>query len=170
MQASGHLLGELYGEVVTTKTLDVGTGVGEVVGTMVFVGTDVGTVVGVASHPNILSQAGINETDLLIAVTDSDEINMIACQVASTIFQTPTKIARIRSKEYLDPKVSNLYGEKNIPIFILILDLTPRKIFSQRFTAPWIDIGTIGALPTVDKNTAPFLGFWRALLVCMPSG
>ena len=77
---------------------------------------DVGAVVGVASHPNILSQAGINETDLLIAVTDSDEINMIACQVASTIFQTPTKIARIRSKEYLDPKVSNLYGEKNIPI------------------------------------------------------
>ena len=45
---------------------------------------DVGAVVGVASHPNILSQAGINETDLLIAVTDSDEINMIACQVAYT--------------------------------------------------------------------------------------
>ena len=59
---------------------------------------DVGAVEGVSSHPNILAQAGLKEAELLIAVTESDEINMVACQVAHTIFETPTRIARIRAR------------------------------------------------------------------------
>ena len=58
---------------------------------------DVRGVVGVASHPDVLTEAGLRDAQLLIAVTESDEINMVATQVAHTIFHTPTRIARIRS-------------------------------------------------------------------------
>jgi len=81
---------------------------------------DVGAVEGVSSHPDILAQAGLKEAELLIAVTESDEINMVACQVAHTIFQTPTRIARIRSRAYLDPKVGQLYSRENLPIDYII--------------------------------------------------
>ncbi len=63
---------------------------------------DIRTVRGLASHPDILRAAGAEDADMLIAVTNSDEINMVACQVAYTVFHTPTKIARIRSTAYLD--------------------------------------------------------------------
>ena len=59
---------------------------------------DVGAVEGMSSYPDILAQAGLKDAELLIAVTESDEINMVACQVAHTIFETPTRIARIRSR------------------------------------------------------------------------
>ena len=62
---------------------------------------DIQTVCGQASYPTILKQAGADDADLLIAVTNSDEVNMVACQVAYTVFHTPTKIARIRSRAYL---------------------------------------------------------------------
>jgi trk system potassium uptake protein TrkA len=62
---------------------------------------DVRTVVGFASHPDVLERAGAADADILIALTDSDEVNMIACQVAYTLFHTPTKIARIRAAEYM---------------------------------------------------------------------
>ena len=77
---------------------------------------DVGAVTGVASHPDVLEQAGMADAELLIAVTESDEVNMVACQVAHTIFNTPTRIARIRSRAYLDPKVDALYGPDQLPI------------------------------------------------------
>ena len=77
---------------------------------------DVHGVVGVASHPDILIEAGAAEAELLIAVTESDEINMVACQVAHTIFQTPTRIARIRSWAYLNPEFRDLYGQDHMPI------------------------------------------------------
>ena len=64
---------------------------------------DVHGVVGVASHPDRLAEAGVGDAELLIAVTESDEVNMVACQVSHTIFNTPVKIARIRSNAYLDP-------------------------------------------------------------------
>ena len=60
---------------------------------------DIRTLVGPAAHPDILRQAGAEDADMLIAVTNSDETNMIACQVAYTIFNTPTKIARIRDRK-----------------------------------------------------------------------
>ena len=66
---------------------------------------DIRTVIGTASYPNILRQAGGEDADMLIAVTSSDEINMVACQVAHTLFRTPTKIGRVRSTAYLTRKM-----------------------------------------------------------------
>ncbi|MGB0955708.1 MAG: Trk system potassium transporter TrkA [Panacagrimonas sp.] len=62
---------------------------------------DIGAIRGYASHPESLKQAGADDADMIIAVTRSDETNMMACKVAHTMFQTPTKIARVRSDEYL---------------------------------------------------------------------
>ena len=62
---------------------------------------DIGTVQGLASHPDVLRRAGAEDADMILAVTNSDEVNMVACQVAYTLFRTPTKIARVRSQEYL---------------------------------------------------------------------
>src|SRR5690606_20530402 len=62
---------------------------------------DIRTIVGHGSYPNILREAGADDADMLIAVTSSDETNMVACQVAATLFKTPTKISRIRSGYYL---------------------------------------------------------------------
>jgi hypothetical protein len=61
---------------------------------------DVRAVAGNASYPNVLESAGIADTDILIALTSSDEVNMIACEIAYTLYRTPTKIARIRAAEY----------------------------------------------------------------------
>ncbi|MDO9472414.1 MAG: Trk system potassium transporter TrkA [Caulobacter sp.] len=62
---------------------------------------DLRTVLGYASHPEVLRRAGCNDADMLIAVTDVDEINLLACKIAHTLFRTPTKIARVRSADYL---------------------------------------------------------------------
>lgn len=75
---------------------------------------DIRTVQGHASHPNVLRDAGGEDADILIAVTSSDEVNMIACQVAYTYFRTPTKIARVRSTNYFARK--GLFGDEGIPI------------------------------------------------------
>jgi trk system potassium uptake protein TrkA len=79
---------------------------------------DIRTVIGRASHPSVLEQAGAQDADLLVAVTDSDETNMVACQVAYTLFNTPTKIARIRSLDYI--KNDKLFSNKSLPIDYLI--------------------------------------------------
>ena len=77
---------------------------------------DLRGVIGVSSHPDILEQAGAKDADMIIAVTDSDEINMVSCQVAHSIYNTPLKIARIRARSYLDPKMGDLYSPENLPI------------------------------------------------------
>ncbi len=76
---------------------------------------DLRTIVGFGSHPHILRQAGADDADMVIAVTNSDETNMVACQVAYSLFNTPTKIARIRSPEYLKERDSLLNAE-NLPV------------------------------------------------------
>lgn len=79
---------------------------------------DVGVVTGQASHPHILRKAGAEDADMIIAVTDNDEINMIACQLAYTLFRTPTKVCRIRSNAYLNnPKI---FAKEHIPIDYVI--------------------------------------------------
>ena len=78
--------------------------------------SDVRGVIGVPSHPDILEEAGAKDADMLIAVTESDEVNMIACQVAHSIFGTPMKIARIRARSYLNPLVGDLYSPESLPI------------------------------------------------------
>jgi trk system potassium uptake protein TrkA len=79
---------------------------------------DLRTIKGHASHPDILRQAGADDADMIIAVTGDDETNMIACQVAYTLFHTPTKIARVRSPEYL--KFSSLFVQEALPVDVLI--------------------------------------------------
>lgn len=77
---------------------------------------DVQPVVGFASHPDVLQQAGASDADLIIAVTGSDEVNIVACEVANSLFQVKTKIARIRNQNYLDPYWSNLFNSRNLAI------------------------------------------------------
>ena len=79
---------------------------------------DIRTVVGHAAHPDVLGRAGANDADIVVALTDSDETNMVACQVAYTAFHTPTKIARIRSAEYMSAK--DLFTQDAIPIDVRI--------------------------------------------------
>ncbi len=75
---------------------------------------DIRTVSGYAAYPDVLRRAGADDADMLIAVTESDELNMVACQIAYSLFHTPTKIARIRSNEYLVE--SRLFGPDAMPI------------------------------------------------------
>lgn len=85
---------------------------------------DVNTVVGHASHPNILRRAGAEDADMVIAVTNDDDANMMACQVAYTLFHVPTKIARIRSQNYL-AHADDLFAQDVIPVDVHI---TPEQI------------------------------------------
>ena len=80
---------------------------------------DIRTVQGYASHPDVMLDAGAQDSDLLIALTNSDEVNMAACQIAHTLFRTPTKIARIRSAPYLRHQ-DELFGPEGLPINVLI--------------------------------------------------
>ena len=79
---------------------------------------DIKTITGVGSYPQVLRAAGADDADMLIAVTNSDETNMVACQVAYTLFRTPTKISRIRSNAYLKQK--ELFKSDAFPIDVLI--------------------------------------------------
>lgn len=79
---------------------------------------DLRTVCGEASHPEMLRRAGAEDADMILAVTNSDETNMVACQVAYTLFRTPTKIARVRSNEYLSHP--QLFANDALPIDFLI--------------------------------------------------
>ena len=82
------------------------------------VSIDIKTITGVGSYPQVLRAAGADDADMLIAVTNSDETNMVACQVAYTLFRTPTKISRIRSNAYLKQK--ELFKSDAFPIDVLI--------------------------------------------------
>jgi len=79
---------------------------------------DIRTVQGHASYPAVLERAGAQDTDMIIALTNSDETNMVACQLAYTLYHTPTKIARIRAAEYIAR--DNLFGNDSIPVDVAI--------------------------------------------------
>ena len=79
---------------------------------------DIRTVVGHAAHPEVLDRAGANDADIVVALTDADETNMVACQVSYTLFHTPTKIARIRAAEYMNAK--DLFTQDAIPVDVRI--------------------------------------------------
>ncbi|MCZ6566450.1 MAG: Trk system potassium transporter TrkA [Gammaproteobacteria bacterium] len=87
---------------------------------------DLRTVVGEAAHPSVLESAGAKDADMIVALTNSDETNMVACQVAYTLFHTPTKIARIRAIEYLS--YSDLFVQEALPVDVLI---SPEHLISQ---------------------------------------
>lgn len=88
---------------------------------------DLQVVHGLGSHPDVLKQAGAEDADMLIAVTNSDESNMMACQVAHTLFNTPTKIARVRSEQYIIYQES-LFVPEHIPVDHLI---APEQLVTQ---------------------------------------
>jgi len=103
---------------------------------------DLRTVVGFASHPDVLTSAGAEDADMILAVTNSDETNMIACQVAYSLFRTPTKIARVRSAEYLNyPK---LFKNGALPVDVLI---SPEQVVTRHIHRL---IDTPGALQVLD--------------------
>lgn len=81
---------------------------------------DVRGVVGHGSHPDVLARAGAEDADLLIAVTQADEVNMVAAQVGHTLFQVPTKIARVRAQSYLSPVYRDLFAREHMPIDVII--------------------------------------------------
>lgn len=87
---------------------------------------DIGVVQGHASHPDILKQAGIEDADILVAVTNNDETNMAACQIAHSLFRVTTKIARVRAAAYL--QYPELFSTESIPIDVLI---SPEQIVSE---------------------------------------
>ena len=87
---------------------------------------DIGVVTGAGSHPSVLVKAGIEDADMLIAVTSNDEINMISCQVAYSLFRTPTKIARVRANPYLNRP--ELFQNSAIPIDVII---SPERLVSN---------------------------------------
>ena len=81
---------------------------------------DVQGVAGFASYPDVLEEAGTRDAQMIIAATHSDEVNMITCQVAHSIFEVPRKIARLRSQSYLDAIYSDLYRQDHLPIDVVI--------------------------------------------------
>jgi len=87
---------------------------------------DLRTLVGNAAHPSVLEQAGIADTDMLLAVTQSDEVNLVACKLAFTLYNTPTRIARIRSPDYLARK--EVFSEKN---FCVNFSICPEQILTD---------------------------------------
>lgn len=81
---------------------------------------DVRGFVGHGSHPDVLARAGAKEADMIIAVTLHDEVNMVACQVAHSLFNIPTKIARVRAQSYLRSHWSDLFSREHLPIDVII--------------------------------------------------
>ncbi|MDN3647742.1 Trk system potassium transporter TrkA [Reinekea marina] len=104
---------------------------------------DIRTVNGLASLPDVLKQAGAEDADMLIAVTNSDEVNMIACQVAFTLYRTPMKIARIRNPQYIR-EGDRLFKQEHVPIDVLISPELLVTNYIQRL------IETPGALQVLD--------------------
>ena len=103
---------------------------------------DIRTVTGEASSPEVLQRAGVDDVDMVLAVTDSDEINMIACQIAHSLFNTPTKIARVRSPAYLAHP--GLFCHGSIPIDVII---SPEQVVTEQIQRL---IEHPGALQVID--------------------
>lgn len=98
---------------------------------------DVRAVEGYASHPDILEQAGAPDAEMIVAVTQNDEINMVACQVAHSLFDVPTKIARIRAQTYLDPSWQNLFTRDHMPIDVIISpEIEVARAITSRLDVP----------------------------------
>lgn len=81
---------------------------------------DIQPINGSASHPDVLEKAGARSADMIIAATDRDEVNLVTCQVAHSLFNVPKKIARIDSASFLSPQWNMLYNEENIPVDLVI--------------------------------------------------
>ncbi len=110
---------------------------------------DVKAIVGKATYPSILEKANASETDMIIAVTRNDEINMLICQIAFSIFNIQKKIARIRSQDYLNPKFTRVYSKENLPIDVIISpEIEIAKSIQRKLEAP----GALDSVPFADNK------------------
>ena len=110
---------------------------------------DVKAIVGKATSPEILEKANTKDADMIIAVTRNDEINMLICQIAYSLFQVPKKIARIRFQEYLDPKYSGLFSRENLPIdYIISPEVEIAKSIQRKLEAP----GALDNVPFAENK------------------
>lgn len=110
---------------------------------------DVKGIVGRASLPSVLESAGAENADMIIAVTRNDETNMVVCQLASSLFNIPKKIARIRSKDFLEGKWNKLYNKSNIPIDVIISpEIEVAKSLYRRLEAP----GALDNMPFAENK------------------
>ena len=108
---------------------------------------DIKAIVGKATSPSVLNRANTEDADMIIAVTRNDEINMLICQIAYSIFKVPKKIARIRSQEYLDPKFSSLFNKENLPIdYVISPEIEIAKSIQRKLEAP----GALDNVPFAD--------------------
>ena len=108
---------------------------------------EVRCLVGGASLPDVLDEAGAKNADMVIAVTYSDEVNMVACQVAHSIFGVPEKIARVRNQSYLLPAWADLYSPDHLPIDLIISpEIEVAHAIERRLQVP----GALDMLPFGD--------------------
>ena len=110
---------------------------------------DVKAIVGKGSYPSILEKANAQEADMIIAVTRNDEINMVICQIAFSVFKIPKKIARIRSQDYLNPKFTTVYNKENLPIDVIISpEIEIAKSIQRKLEAP----GALDSVPFAENK------------------
>ena len=110
---------------------------------------DVNTFIGSGSQPRILETAGAKNTEMLIAVTQSDEVNMIACEVANSQFNIPLKVARVRDQDYLDPNYQNLFQKNQISVDLIISpEIEVAEAIRRRLIAP----GAFDIIPFSEKK------------------
>ncbi|MDC2998881.1 Trk system potassium transporter TrkA, partial [Candidatus Pelagibacter sp.] len=110
---------------------------------------DVKAIVGKGTYPSILEKANATESDMIIAVTRNDEVNMVICQIAFSIFKIPKKIARIRSQDYLNPKFTTVYNKENLPIDVIISpEIEIAKSIQRKLEAP----GALDSVPFADNK------------------
>ena len=108
---------------------------------------DVQAMIGYASYPDVLERAGAADADMIIAVTFADEVNMVACQVAHSLFNVPTKIARVRTQSYLQPIWRNLFSREHMPIDVIISpEIEVARAVIRRLGIP----GAYDAVPFAD--------------------
>ena len=110
---------------------------------------DVKTINGIPSLPSVLLDAGAKDCEILIAVTKSDETNMVTCQIGHSLFQIPKKIARIRQQDYLQDQWQNLYNNNNFPVDAII---SPEQEVAKSLYRRLISPGTIDMLELSDKK------------------
>jgi len=110
---------------------------------------DVKSIVGKGTYPSILEKANAMDADMIIAVTRNDEINMLICQIAFSIFNVPKKIARIRSQDYLNPKFTKVYNKENLPIDVIISpEIEIAKSLQRKLEAP----GSLDNVPFANNK------------------
>jgi trk system potassium uptake protein len=110
---------------------------------------DIQAIRGFASHPDVLEEAGAGDADMLIAVAQADEVNMVACQVAHSLFNVPMKIARIRNQAYLSPRWQDLFSRAHMPIDVII---SPEKEVAKSIARVLRVPGATDMIPFADDQ------------------